>query len=64
MNETNESKVELNGRQVFFSSAVVLMDDDLREYLHSQIAPCGDQEFLDAYAEAHLAKFGEEFQVN
>lgn len=64
MNKTNESKVKLNGREVHFSSAVALMDDDLREDLHSQMAPCGDQEFLDAYVEAHAKKFGEEFQVN
>ena len=57
-------KVELNGKQVDYEAAVVLMDDDLREELHSQLAPCSEQEFMDAYAPQHAAKFGEQFQVN
>ena len=56
-------KVELNGQMVDFDAAVMLMDDDLREELHSLLAPCTDQEFMDAYAEAYAKRFGQEFQV-
>ena len=44
--------------------AANLMDDEIRERLHNEMAPCEDQDFLDAYAAAHLVKFGETFQVN
>jgi hypothetical protein len=57
-------QVNLNGKTIDFDAAVNLMDDDIREALHSKMAPCTDQEFIDAYVEAHAAKFeGEEFQV-
>jgi len=55
--------VELNGEQVNYAVAVALMDDDLREELHLDLAPCSEQEFLDEYAKAHKAKYGEEFRV-
>lgn len=59
------SKVTLNGQQIEFEAAVNLMDDEIRERLHSEIDPCSDQDFLDAYVEAHSTAFdGEEFQVN
>ena len=35
------------------------MDDDIREELHSQLAPCTEQEFFTAYEEAHEKKFRE-----
>lgn len=38
------------------------MDDEIREELHEKMAPCSNQEFLEAYAKAHAEKFdGEEF---
>ena len=40
---------------------VHLMDDDLREELHADMAPCEPEEFLLAYMDAHLEKFGIEF---
>ena len=55
--------VELNGEKVDYDAAVALMDEDLREQLHLDLAPCTDQEFLDEYAEAHKAKYKEEFRV-
>lgn len=59
------SKVTLNGNLVDFDVAVQLMDDEIREDLHNKMAPCTDQEFLDAYAAAHAEAFGgEEFKVN
>jgi len=56
--------VELHGHTVDFDAAVQLMDDDIREELHSALAPCTDQEFMDAYAAEHEERFGEEFVVN
>lgn len=40
----------------------MLMDDELREKLHREIAPCSWNEFLDKYKEEHRKKFHEEFQ--
>lgn len=58
-------RVNLNGKTIDFDSAVNLMDDEIREDLHNKMAPCTDQEFLDAYAKAHADKYdGEEFEVN
>jgi hypothetical protein len=57
-------QVTLNGKTIDFDAAVNLMDDEIREDLHNKMAPCTDQEFMDAYVEAHAAKYdGEQFQV-
>lgn len=56
-------KVMLNGSEIDFDAAVNLMDDEIREELHAELAPCGNQEFLDAYVERHAQKYGEDFQV-
>lgn len=53
-----------NGKDVYWDAAVELMDDDIREQLHREMAPCTDQEFFTAYEKAHEEKFGEEFVVN
>lgn len=52
-----------DGRTVNYAAAVELMDDDLREQLHMELAPCTNQEFFDAYVKAHAAKYGEKFQI-
>lgn len=57
------NKVLLNGNLVDFDAAVNMMDDEIREELHNKLAPCTDQEFMDAYAEAHEAKFNERFEI-
>jgi hypothetical protein len=46
-----------------YDAAVALMDDELREELHRELAPCTKEEFLRAYEQRHLEKFGEEFQI-
>ena len=54
-----------DGHMIDYAAAVELMDDDLREQLHREMAPCTNQEFYDAYVKAHAAKFnGEKFQIN
>lgn len=45
-------------------AAVNLMDDELRELLHANLAPCSEQEFFDAYLDAHCVKYGEEFRID
>lgn len=57
------SKVLLNGYEVDFDVMVNMMDDEIREELHNKLAPCTDQEFVDAYIEAHEAKYGEQFEI-
>lgn len=57
------SKVLLNGYEVDFDAVVNMMDDEIREELHNKLAPCTDQEFVDAYIEAHKAKYGEQFEI-
>lgn len=43
-------------------AAAALMDDDIRETIHAEGID-EPQQFADAYAAAHLAKFGEPFHV-
>jgi hypothetical protein len=39
------------------------MDNKLRAELQAELAPCSTQVFMDAYAAAHRAKFGEDFGI-
>lgn len=55
--------VTYNNDQVDFEAAVNLMDNEIREALHAELAPCTEQEFFDAYCEAHEEKYGEEFAL-
>lgn len=57
------STVILNDRTIDFDAAVMLMDDEIREDIHSKMAPCTDQALIDAYVSAHEDKYGGEFQV-
>lgn len=60
--EPKMSVKDYYGNDVNFEAAVELMDKDICEQLHDQMAPCTEQEFFDAYAKAHAEKFdGEEF---
>ena len=56
--------VMLNGCEVEFEACVVLMDDEICEELNFEMAPCTEQEFLDAYVQRHAEKYdGEQFQI-
>lgn len=46
-----------------YAAAVELMDDQIREVLHAEFAPCTDLEFLTAYMERHKEKYGEQFTI-
>lgn len=49
------------GKEIYYEAAVAIMDDDLREELHN-IGYETEQEFFDAYCEAHEERFGAEFE--
>lgn len=46
---------------VYWEAIANLMDDEIREDLHISLAPCSEDEFLEAYKKRHLEKLGEEF---
>lgn len=52
------------GTVIDYDVAEALMDDEIREALHCELAPCTDQEFFDAYSKAHAENFGEEWELN
>ena len=56
--------VEIDGREFDFDAVVNLMDNDIREAVNADLAPCEDQEFVDEYRRRHLDTFGEEFVIN
>lgn len=60
---TESEWVLVNGEPINFVGAFSLMDDKLRAQLQVELAPCSTQAFMDAYAAAHRAKFGEDFAV-
>jgi len=58
------TKVTIDTQFIDFDAAAKLMDETIREQVYAVLAPCGEQEFLDAYCIAHLAVYGEDFIVN
>lgn len=46
-----------------YQAAVDLMDDDIREDLHYELAPCTDEKFLITYMERHYEKYGIDFVI-
>ena len=52
--------INMNGTEIDYDVAVAMMDYELREALHFQLAPCTDQEFFTAYEKAHADKYGED----
>lgn len=44
-----------------WSNLVLFMEDDLREQVAAEIAPCTDAEFLERYNELHRSRHGDEF---
>ena len=48
------------GVELDFEAALQFMDDEIRENLSAEMAPCSEQEFFDAYEKEHEKKFPEE----
>ncbi len=53
--------VLLDGDFFRFDDLVPLMDDEIREQVHAELAPCSNQEFINRYNELHEAKYDEYF---
>lgn len=51
------------GREIDFEAAVQMMDDEIRERLHAEGYET-EQAFFAAYEAAHLAKYGEEWELS
>lgn len=51
------------GTEINYDAVVDLMDDEIREELHSKFAPCTEQKFFDEYCKAHAEKYGEEWEL-
>lgn len=49
------------GERIDFDAAVQFMDDEIRERLHVELAPCDSQYFYERYCEEHKKKYGEDF---
>ena len=49
------------GTEIYYNVAEAMMDDEIRERLHNELAPCTEQAFFDAYAAAHKEQFGEDW---
>jgi hypothetical protein len=62
--EAGGGKVYYNGDLVNFNAAVNLMDDEIRESVHRDLAPCTNQQFFNEYCDRHLQKYGTEFVYN
>ena len=52
--------INMNGTEINYEAAVMLMDEEIRESLSFEIAPCTDQELFTAYEKAHAQKYSEE----
>lgn len=46
-----------------YQAAVELMDDEIRESVHRDLAPCSDEEFLTEYMKCHAEKYGVDFVI-
>lgn len=51
------------GVVIDYDIAVAFMDDDLREQIHGELAPCTNQEFFDEYAKRHEENFLEIWEL-
>lgn len=61
MLRTNNNLILEKYHDLQFESLVILMDDEIREKLHGELAPCSNEEFLKRYCVEHYKKFGEKF---
>lgn len=55
--------INKDGKEIDFKAATPLMDDEIRNQLSLELAPCTEQKFFSAYEIAHFAKYNEEFEI-
>lgn len=51
------------GIEIDFDAAGALMDDDIREEVHAELAPCTPQAFFDRYCKRHEEHYGEPWEL-
>ena len=51
------------GTKIDYDVAVMMMDEDIREELCAELAPCSEQEFFDAYAKVYAAIYCEPWEL-
>lgn len=56
--------INMSGIAIDFDTAVSMMDDEIRESVHAELAPCTEQEFFAAYEKSHAEKYGEEWEFS
>lgn len=56
--------INLNGVEICWDAAVMLMDDEIREMLHNSFLLKSEQEFFTAYEKEHIAKYGEIWELS
>jgi hypothetical protein len=64
MKMINRTVVNRCGNEIDFDAALQLMDDEIRERLHSELAPCSEQEFFTAYERAHAEQYGTDWELS
>lgn len=57
-------KVIVNGWELPAETVAAYMDAEIRERLIREKWFDSEQDFVDAYCEAHMEKYGEEFIIN
>ncbi len=60
----DNDKVRVKGKKFDVKLVIPLMDDEIRESLHSRKDWESEQQFLDQYCIEHQLKFLEEFIIN
>lgn len=50
--------------QFDYDAAVEMLDDEIREDVAADLAPCTEQEFFAEYAKRHAEKYGEEWELD
>lgn len=56
--------INSNGTTVNYNAAVELMDDDIREVVAADLAPCTEQEFFAEYSRRHAVKYGAPWELD
>ena len=51
------------GLEIDWDAAGALMDDDIREQVHAELAPCTPQAFFDRYRKRHEERYGEPWEL-
>lgn len=54
--------INMNGTEIDFEAAIVMMDDEIRESICGTVDT--EQEFFTEYEKAHAEKYGEEWELS